>query len=69
MRGRGARARADGPADAPTAPDDPQVVIGNDEPADMALKRFRREVMSAGLMQEVRRRRYFENSVGERWES
>jgi ribosomal protein S21 len=35
----------------------------------MALKRFRREVMSAGLMQEVRRRRYFENSVGERWES
>ena len=27
------------------------------------MKRFRREVMSAGLVQEVRRRRYFENSV------
>ena len=27
------------------------------------MKRFRREVMSTGLVQEVRRRRYFENSV------
>ena len=31
-----------------------QVVVGNDEPQDSAMKRFRREVMSAGLVQEVR---------------
>lgn len=30
-----------------------QVVVGNDEPQDSAMKRFRREVMSAGLVQEV----------------
>ncbi len=35
----------------------------DDEPQDVALKRFRREVSAAGLVQEVRRRRYFENSV------
>ncbi|EFN57431.1 hypothetical protein CHLNCDRAFT_142894 [Chlorella variabilis] len=49
-----------------------QVVVGDDEPQDNALKRFRREVMSAGkhrthrsfcVIPEVRRRRYFENSV------
>lgn len=40
-----------------------QIVVGPDEPQDSAMKRFRREVMSAGLVQEVRRRRYFENSV------
>ncbi|KAI7842264.1 hypothetical protein COHA_003905 [Chlorella ohadii] len=39
------------------------VVVGDDEPQDNALKRFRREVMNAGLIPEVRRRRYFENSV------
>lgn len=31
-----------------------QVVVGNDEPQDSAMKRFRREVMSAGLVPEVR---------------
>ena len=31
-----------------------QVVVGNDENQDSALKRFRREVMSTGLVQEVR---------------
>jgi len=40
-----------------------QIVVGNDEPQDVALKRFRREVAGTGLVQEVRRRRYFENSV------
>lgn len=45
---------------------DLQVVVGPDEPQDSAMKRFRREVMSAGLVQEVRRRRYFENSVDAR---
>ncbi|PRW59257.1 30S ribosomal S21 [Chlorella sorokiniana] len=39
------------------------VVVGDDEPQDNALKRFRREVMTAGVIPEVRRRRYFENSV------
>lgn len=39
------------------------IVVGPDEPQDSAMKRFRREVMSAGLVQEVRRRRNFENSV------
>jgi ribosomal protein S21 len=43
-----------------------QIVVGPDEPQDSAMKRFRREVMSAGLVQEVRRRRYFENSVDAR---
>ncbi|KAI8108632.1 hypothetical protein M9434_006655 [Picochlorum sp. BPE23] len=42
------------------------IVVGPDEPQDSAMKRFRREVMSAGLVQEVRRRRYFENSVDAR---
>jgi len=32
-----------------------QVVVGNDEPQDSAMKRFRREVMTTGLVQEVRR--------------
>ncbi|KAL4445775.1 hypothetical protein ABPG77_008974 [Micractinium sp. CCAP 211/92] len=40
-----------------------QVVVGEDEPQDNALKRFRREVMTAGVIPEVRRRRYFENAV------
>ena len=31
-------------------------MVGNDEPQDLALKRFRREVMTAGLVQEVRSR-------------
>ena len=30
-----------------------QVVVGEDEPQDNALKRFRREVMSAGAAQEA----------------
>lgn len=38
-------------------------MVGDDEPQDNALKRFRREVMTAGLIPEVRRRRYFENTV------
>ena len=37
--------------------------MGSDEPQDSALKRFRREVAMSGLVQEVRRRRTFENSV------
>lgn len=40
-----------------------QVVVGNDENQDSALKRFRREVMSTGLVQEVRVWSYCRGSV------
>ncbi|GAB4813621.1 hypothetical protein N2152v2_000667 [Parachlorella kessleri] len=40
-----------------------QVVVGNEEATDIAMKRFRREVMAAGVIPEVRRRRYFENTA------
>ncbi len=30
-----------------------QVVVGNDEATDIAMKRFRREVMAAGVIPEV----------------
>lgn len=40
-----------------------EVVVGNEEATDIAMKRFRREVMTAGVIPEVRRRRYFENTV------
>jgi len=32
-----------------------QVAVGDDEPQDNAVKRFRRAVMGTGLIQEVRR--------------
>ncbi|XP_072992385.1 small ribosomal subunit protein bS21c-like [Typha latifolia] len=38
-----------------------QVVVGEDEPEEVLLRRFRREVMRAGVIQECRRRRFFEN--------
>eukprot|EP00887_Chlorella_sp_A99_P001576 scaffold8.g1576.t1 len=40
-----------------------EVVVGEDEPQDNAMKRFRREVIYAGVIPEVRRRRYFENNA------
>ncbi|KAL6767229.1 PRPS21 [Auxenochlorella protothecoides x Auxenochlorella symbiontica] len=40
-----------------------EIVVGSEEPQDIALKRFKREVMNTGLVQEVRRRRRFENKV------
>eukprot|EP00894_Picocystis_sp_ML_P004446 jgi/Pico_ML_1/54963/g95.t2 len=39
-----------------------QVVVNEGEPPESALRRFRRAVMSAGVIPEVRRRRYFENT-------
>lgn len=30
-----------------------QIVVGSEEPQDIALKRFKREVMNTGLVQEV----------------
>ncbi|KAF1877436.1 hypothetical protein Lal_00040151 [Lupinus albus] len=38
-----------------------QVVVGDDEPEERLLNRFRREVMKAGVIQECKRRRYYEN--------
>eukprot|EP00873_Tetraselmis_striata_P044345 jgi/Tetstr1/464609/TSEL_009364.t2 len=39
-----------------------EVAVGVDEPADSALRRFRRAVTSSGVIPELRRRRYFENT-------
>ncbi|OIV90109.1 hypothetical protein TanjilG_01563 [Lupinus angustifolius] len=38
-----------------------QVVVGDDETEERLLNRFRREVMKAGVIQECKRRRYYEN--------
>eukprot|EP00238_Polyblepharides_amylifera_P000584 CAMPEP_0196571128 /NCGR_PEP_ID=MMETSP1081-20130531/1296_1 /TAXON_ID=36882 /ORGANISM="Pyramimonas amylifera, Strain CCMP720" /LENGTH=90 /DNA_ID=CAMNT_0041887925 /DNA_START=139 /DNA_END=411 /DNA_ORIENTATION=+ len=37
-----------------------EVVVGENEPSESAIRRFRRSVMQAGIIPEVRRRRYFE---------
>jgi ribosomal protein S21 len=37
-----------------------QVVIGEDEPADSVVRRFRKAVMQAGVIPECRRRRFHE---------
>lgn len=39
-----------------------QVVAGEDEPEEVLLRRFRREVIKAGVIQECKRRRWFENT-------
>ncbi|KAG8366777.1 hypothetical protein BUALT_Bualt16G0003000 [Buddleja alternifolia] len=38
-----------------------QVIVDDNEPEEKLLGRFRREVMRAGVIQECKRRRYFEN--------
>ncbi|KAK9812745.1 hypothetical protein WJX72_002953 [[Myrmecia] bisecta] len=43
-----------------------EVTVGEDEPADNAMKRFRRAVSSSGVIFEARRRRYFENTQDEK---
>ncbi|KAJ1397037.1 Ribosomal protein S21 [Sesbania bispinosa] len=43
-----------------------QVVVGEDEPEEKLLNRFRREVMRAGVIHECKRRRYFENKQDEK---
>ncbi|MQK21533.1 30S ribosomal protein S21 [Escherichia coli] len=43
-----------------------QVVVGDDEPEERLLNRFRREVMKAGVIQECKRRRYYENKQDEK---
>lgn len=39
-----------------------EVVVGQNEPGDSAVRRFRRAANSIGLIQEVKRRRYFEDT-------
>lgn len=39
-----------------------QVLVDENEPEERLLNRFRREVMRAGVIQECKRRRFFENS-------
>lgn len=43
-----------------------QVIVGDNEPEEKLLSRFRREVMKAGVIQECKRRRYFENAQDEK---
>ncbi|CAL1358372.1 unnamed protein product [Linum trigynum] len=43
-----------------------QIVVEENEPEERLLNRFRREVMRAGVIQECRRRRYFENKQDEK---
>ncbi|XP_042517768.1 30S ribosomal protein S21, chloroplastic [Macadamia integrifolia] len=43
-----------------------QVIVGEDESEEALLRRFRREVMKAGVILESKRRRYFENKQDER---
>ncbi|CAI9758527.1 unnamed protein product [Fraxinus pennsylvanica] len=43
-----------------------QVIVDENEPEEKLLGRFRREVMRAGVIQECKRRRYFENKQAEK---
>ncbi|XP_022736529.1 30S ribosomal protein S21, chloroplastic-like [Durio zibethinus] len=43
-----------------------QVVVEENEPEERLLARFRRAVFKAGILQECRRRRFFENSQDKR---
>ncbi|BBH00526.1 Ribosomal protein S21 family protein, partial [Prunus dulcis] len=43
-----------------------QVIVDDNEPEERLLNRFRREVMRAGVIQETKRRRYFENKQDEK---
>nr|ABK24643.1 unknown [Picea sitchensis]ABR16898.1 unknown [Picea sitchensis]ACN40545.1 unknown [Picea sitchensis] len=38
-----------------------QVFVGEDEPADAVVRRFRKAVMDAGVISECKRRRFFES--------
>ncbi|KAL8049223.1 hypothetical protein ABFX02_06G007600 [Erythranthe guttata] len=43
-----------------------QVIVDDNEPDERLLGRFRREVMRAGIIQECKRRKYFENKQDEK---
>lgn len=38
-----------------------QIIVDDNEPEERLLNRFRREVMRAGVIQECKRRRFYEN--------
>lgn len=40
-----------------------QVVLGENEGIESALRRFKRQVSKAGILSEVRRRRHFETPL------
>lgn len=43
-----------------------QIIVEDDEPEERFLNRFRREVFSAGIIQECKRRKRFENPQDEK---
>ncbi|XP_049935813.1 uncharacterized protein LOC116262017 isoform X2 [Nymphaea colorata] len=43
-----------------------QIVVGEAEPEEALLRRFRREVSRAGIIDECKRRRFFENKQDEK---
>ncbi|XP_057996704.1 30S ribosomal protein S21, chloroplastic isoform X2 [Hevea brasiliensis] len=43
-----------------------QVIVDENEPEERLLNRFRREVLRAGVIQECKRRRFFENKQDEK---
>ncbi|KAF6155339.1 hypothetical protein GIB67_019865 [Kingdonia uniflora] len=43
-----------------------QIIVDEDEPEEVLLRRFRREVMKAGVITECKRRKHFENTQDER---
>ncbi|NJK27958.1 MAG: 30S ribosomal protein S21 [Coleofasciculaceae cyanobacterium SM2_3_26] len=43
-----------------------QVVVGENEKLDSALRRFKRQVSKAGIFAEIKRRRHFETPIEKR---
>ncbi|KAM0932155.1 putative ribosomal protein S21 [Dioscorea sansibarensis] len=43
-----------------------ELAVGDDEPEEVLLRRFRRAVMKAGIIRECRRRMFFENAQAKR---
>ncbi|NER36290.1 MAG: 30S ribosomal protein S21 [Oscillatoria sp. SIO1A7] len=43
-----------------------QVVVGENENLESALRRFKRQVSKAGIFADVKRRRYFETPIEKR---
>ncbi|KAE8695722.1 30S ribosomal protein S21 [Hibiscus syriacus] len=43
-----------------------QIIVDDNEPEERLLNRFRREVMRVGVIQECKRRRFFENKQDEK---
>ena len=43
-----------------------EIIVGENEPEDKLINRFKREVFKAGVIQECKRRRFFENNHDKR---